>query len=264
LYFVQALNPYLEKKNDIDDQISNYYYGPLSKNDTSSIISITAAYIFIIESAIYIVALYIARTYGDPNIVIGPLCLDWNMWGNLFFFLGSLGYLYTAYTAYFHIETRETEYLNIFLASLFVLDSMCYLFAVIWSENSKVRLRPEMKVSFDSNIDWYFLATLFYILGSVAYQVQAIQAFLKQESSLSNLVAATVFMIDAPLYVVSSFHKRVDDDEIDLTQRENLFIIEKSKKSIAIALVKNKTAIGKCASFESEESSLLRKQTIID
>ena len=153
------------------------------------------------------------------------------MWGNLFFFLGSVGYLYTAYTAYFHVESEISKVVNIFLASLFIFDSMCYLFAIFWSENSKVRFTPEMKIYFKSDIDWYLIATILYICGSVTYVVQAVQVYLLQDSSLSNLIAASVFMVDGPLYVASSFHKRDDDadSEVDIFHRRYIFIIEKGE-----------------------------------
>jgi hypothetical protein len=49
LYFLQALNPYLTSYDTLDDQLmSYYYYGPISRNKASSIISIAAAYIFVV------------------------------------------------------------------------------------------------------------------------------------------------------------------------------------------------------------------------
>lgn len=123
---------------------------------------------------------------------------------------------------YFRELSYETEILNIFLAALFVLDSFCYLFALIWSANSVVRMTRKTSCPLKSSIDWYLIATILYIIGSVVYQIQSVQAYLNQDSTISNLVAACIFMVDAPLYVVSVFHR----SEVGFWERKNMFIIE--------------------------------------
>ena len=132
----------------------------------------------------------------------------------------------TACTSYFRELAYETEILNIFLAALFVLDSFCYLFALIWSANSVVRMTRKTPFPLKSSIDWYLIATILYIIGSVVYQIQSVQAYLNQDSTISNLVAACIFMVDAPLYVVSVFHQRNEDSEVGFWERKNMFIIE--------------------------------------
>jgi len=79
LYFAQALNPFLKSYNTQDDialEYKYYYYGPESKDEASPSISITAAVIFIVESALYILGLYLARSYGD-SATLSAFYLDW-------------------------------------------------------------------------------------------------------------------------------------------------------------------------------------------
>jgi len=144
----------------------------------------------------------------------------------LFFLLGSLGYLVTACTAYVHKFPYETNVLNIILAAIFILDSLFYLFALIWSKYSVVSMKHTIKCPFHSRIDIYLIATLLYIAGSVVYLVQSVQVYLRQDSSVSNLLAACIFMVDAPLYVASVFHERNEDNELGFLLRRNIFIID--------------------------------------
>ena len=233
IYFVQALNPFLPEEK-VEEAMEDAYYsyyedGPLTENHISAWMSVVAAFIFVIESSMYIIGWYIGRTFGDQSISLNPWYLDMNHWGNLLFFLGSLGYLYTSYT-YFHEElARTTHLVNIFVGVLFIFDSLFYFFAIIWAENSVLRFTIPPTWTFRSSIDWYLIASLLFILGSIIYLMAAIMASKignKVEVAYLNLYGAVVFMIDSPLYYISAFQERSDEVELDFLKRKNYFFID--------------------------------------
>ena len=235
IYFVQALNPYLPEVDDPegDDLYSYYEDGPFTSNHVSAWMSIAAAWIFVIESFMYIVAWYISRNYGDKTIRLNAWHLDWNHWGNVLFLLGSCGYVFTSYTGFYGVLGEETRAANTFIAFLFVVDSFFYLFAIIWADNSKVRFTYVPNWTFRSAFDWYFLATLLFIFGSFIYLVAALDTSYseKEEVAALNLYAAIVFIIDSPLYYLSNFQERLESTEVDLLDRQNYFFIEHNANS---------------------------------
>jgi uncharacterized membrane protein len=84
LYFAQALNPFLNVYNIQDEQAlayNYYYYGPESRDDVNSWISIIAALIFIAESVFYVIGLHFERTYGNESVVLNAYYLDWLVQG---------------------------------------------------------------------------------------------------------------------------------------------------------------------------------------
>ena len=149
--------------------------------------------------------------------------------------IGSFGYLVTACTVYKHSYYNETSELNLSLSVLFVVDSFLYLAAIIWSKASKVRFEYDIHASlaFSSRIDWYLIATILFIAGSVAYLVVEIQARLGEDSSDTNLLAAVILFVDAPCYLVTSYQIRNEHIEINLLERKNIFLIEESQIEIS-------------------------------
>ena len=232
IYFVQALNPFLPD-NDIEEEESVYYSyyedGPFTDNDISKWMSVVAAIIFVVESSMYIVGWYIGRTFGDQSIVLHPWYLDMNHWGNLLFFIGSLGYLYTSYT-YFHENLAQTtHFVNICMGVLFIVDSILYMLAIIWPENSLLRFTVPPTWTFRSSIDLYFIASLLFVLGSIIYLLAAVMASRlgdKEIVAYLNLCGAIVFMVDSPLYYISAFQERSDEVELDFLKRKNYFFID--------------------------------------
>ena len=232
IYFVQALNPFLPDSDSGDELQSYYSYyedGPLTDNNVSAWMSVVAAIVFVIESCMYIIGWYIGRTYGDQNIVLNPWYLDMNHWGNVVFFGGSWGYLYTSYT-YFHTNlATTTHFYNICMGVLFIVDSILYLLAIIWPENSLLRFTPSPAWTFRSSIDWYFIASLLFFFGSVVYLLAAVMASRlgnKEEVAYLNLYGAVIFMIDSPIYFISAFQERSDEVELDFLNRKNYFFID--------------------------------------
>ena len=236
LYFIQALNPFIGDDND--DNNGYYYQGsPMSEYNIAGWISLIACIIFVIESVMYIIGWYVSRNYGDPNIELSDWYLDWNFWGNLFFLIGSIAYLFTSIT---FLDARFESYsdiINVFTGLLFIFDSLFYLFAIIWSNHSRVRKNYTRKISFYSNIDWYFVATVFYIFGSILYYITAILAYYKHSSSKWNLFASFIFIIDSPLYLLSSYQFRSETDEIEFLDRDNLFLISNNRSYVHLSKV---------------------------
>jgi hypothetical protein len=232
LYFLQALDPFMDRtsNNEDDAKINGYYSdGPLDDSGVSGWLSLIASFIFVIESMFYIISWSVCRYYGDLSITLSPWYLDWNHWGNIFFLLGSLGYVYTAtiFMTYRKMYHDRMVVLNVLLAVIFVLDSIFYLLALIFSQYSSVRYTYQRAKTFDFPLDLYFIATLLFILGSVMYLVEAVQTYrVDSAADWSSFLAAAIFMLDAPLYLASAFQRRSEYDEVDFTSRKNIFMLE--------------------------------------
>ena len=113
LYFVQALNPYLPSHEYSADDVY-YSSGPLDEFDISGWLGIIAACLNVIESLFYIIDWTLERYELCPPLVLNeeqrllkerisndaqsyPWYADWNLWGNLLFLVGSIGYTFTSY-----------------------------------------------------------------------------------------------------------------------------------------------------------------------
>lgn len=233
LYFLIALDPFMSKGPDHqnDDAKWNGYYsdGPLDDSGLSSFLSLIASFIFVIESLFYIISWSICRQYGDMMIALSPWYLDFNHWGNLFFFIGSLGYVYTAiiFMSYRKLYHDRMAVLNILLAIVFVLDSLLYLLALIYSQHSVARYVYQQKRTFEFTLDLYFIATILFIAGSIVYLIESVQSYYGQSAAdYSGFIAATIFLFDAPIYLASAYQRRNEFDEVDFTSRKNLFFLE--------------------------------------
>jgi hypothetical protein len=234
LYFIQALDPYLDpyiETSADDNKLFGYYSdGPLDDLGISAWLSLVAGIIFVIESMFYIISWYIGRNCGDMNIKLNEWYFDWNHWGNIFFLVGSLGYIFTSvvYMSGRRIYHQQADAVNLAMGVLFVFDSIFYFLAIVQSEYSRCRssyVQP-CKCTFDSLIDIYLIATLVFIVGSVVYLIEAVQAHYQEEDAVSsNLVAASIFLLDAPLYLVSLYQYR-SDNEIAFLERKNFFLLE--------------------------------------
>jgi uncharacterized membrane protein HdeD (DUF308 family) len=142
---------------------------------------------------------------GDRLARIGE---TWVFWGNVLFVLGSVGYVVTAtMTMMGCCEVANME-LNLYLALLFIIDSIVYTMGAFAGESARVA-RPEGAIPwFRSNVDYYFLATFFFVLGSILYFVSALMVKLKQDAKWVNLWAGVIFVIDAVFYLASTLQYR--------------------------------------------------------
>lgn len=145
---------------------------------------------------------------GDIKSRIGE---SWNFWGNVLFVLGSVGYVVTAIMTVYKFTGKEYDELNFFLSILFIVDSILYGYGLNAGETSQTS-RPEGAVSwFRSSIDWYSLATMLFMLGSVLYFISALMVKLHADSqwvNFVNLLGGLTFAIDGPLYLASGLQFR--------------------------------------------------------
>jgi uncharacterized membrane protein YtjA (UPF0391 family) len=233
LYFIQACDPFFKTKVDDDDAKLNGYYsdGPLDDTGVSGTISLAASIIFVVEAVLYIISWYLCRNYGDMSIPISNWYLDWNHWGNILFLVGSVGYIYTADI---FMSSRKKDHVimsivNVAMAVVFVFDSIFYFLALVFSDQCKTRFTYKQTRTFEYSIDLYLIATILFIVGSIIYLIEAVQAYNDDPfSELSSLLGSIVFMIDAPLYLLSIYQRRYDFDEVDLFNRKYFFVLEYS------------------------------------
>jgi hypothetical protein len=173
---------------------------------------VIAACIFIIESTIYIFGWLVGRRLLRINkIKPPPWYTDWNFWGNLLFWLGSWGYLFTDTCYMLGCYPEQSKYMNVLLGILFVFDSVFYTLACFDGETSRAPAHMEFNLTFDSTFDWYLAACTLFIVGSCLYLVAAIQDCYEMDTTLIYFVAAVNFMVDSVLYLMSAFHRRDPD-----------------------------------------------------
>ena len=119
---------------------------------------------------------------------------------------------------------------DVLIAIIFVLDSFCYTFAVFHGEHSRVRrgdaLDKMSRYKFRSRIDWYLIATLLFVVGSLVYLLSAVTSFIGMDSSGISLLGSCVFLLDAPIYVISGLQYRDEEREVYILFRQNAFIID--------------------------------------
>jgi hypothetical protein len=243
LYFIETLGPFVtfcehhrsaavntstitnESYYATDDYY--YYYAeyleehPLYQSHVDGWLGVCASFIFDLESSIYIFGWILGRQQMRRNHEkMYPFYLDFNYWGNLLFFLGSFGYnvtdalyLWSEYDPQI-LSPHSTRYnfyrtFYLLLAINFLIDALCYFLACVYGETSRAPTHLNLtQHSFRSKIDWYLLACLTYIIGSSMYVWQAVCTYCDIDSKVADITAASVFVIDAMLYVISTYHDR--------------------------------------------------------
>jgi hypothetical protein len=172
-------------------------------------VGFTAAMLFLIESLMYVYGWYIDRQiHIERGEMLARLGETWNFWGNVLFVMGSFGYVVSAAMVLGNCCEAANMELNLYLAVLFVVDSIIYTIGVCAGETSRVA-RPEGTIAwFRSTFDYYSLATSFFFLGSVLYFVSALMTKLHRDPKWVNLWAGIIFVIDSMLYVVSTLQHR--------------------------------------------------------
>ena len=98
-------------------------------------------------------------------------------WGNILFLIGSIGYLITAEAYFYGVYAYEAAWGNLSLAILFQIDSILYVFEMNQGSTSKADTNVAVLRSADqkrlgvikvfiSELDYYFLATVGFIIGT--------------------------------------------------------------------------------------------------
>jgi hypothetical protein len=225
LYFLQGIYIYAEPN-------STYYF--------QCIASLIAAVIFVISSLLYHVGWMVHRSFLSPNELLKyPMFEDYNLFGNIVFIVGSVGYMFPSVYYLKDEYPQATKILNFLLAILFIIDAILY-FIALTDENQLITdietNSSEDKIAdvdwctvdsyrFHDDFDWYFLATLLFLLGSVVYLIAAILDLYSKSPVTANFIAAVVFLFDSPFYVASGLQKR-NGNEVAFWKRKNYFYIE--------------------------------------
>ena len=194
LYFLQSLSP---------------FFPHLYSKGEDAWMGLIGAILFLIESLMYSFGWYIDRqVHIERGEIMNRISESWNFWGNLLFVMGSIGYVITGIMGVMNCCKQANLELNLYLALLFIVDSILYTLGLFSGESSRVP-RPESSVSwFRSSIDWYFLATVFFMIGSVLYFVSAVMSKLDYDSRWINIFAGLIFVIDGPLYLIAGLQFR--------------------------------------------------------
>jgi hypothetical protein len=228
LYYIEAIAPYIPDSTS-DDAAEIYYDGVLYEDKASAKMDLTACVIFLVESIIYIVGWHLGRReLRREALQLRPYHEDWNFWGNWLFFFGSIIYQIISVMQYNGLEEYVCNVLNLFNSLLFLLDSVLYTFAMFHGECSRApsNISSDGKWSFRSQVDWYMLACLLFVVGSFVYVVAAMQTMQNESAIFWNLLGAIIFLVDAALYIASAFHYRNEDMEGDIADRRYLWWIE--------------------------------------
>lgn len=196
LYFLQSLSPFSPG---------------MFTHAEEAWMGFTAAMLFLIESIMYVFGWYIDRQiHIERGEMLARLGETWNFWGNVLFVMGSIGYVVTSAMVLLNCCEEANMELNLYLAVLFIFDSVIYTFGVYAGESSRVA-RPEGTIAwFRSGFDYYSLATALFFLGSVLYFVSALMTKLHRDPKWVNLFAGVIFVVDGGLYVVSTLQHRDD------------------------------------------------------
>ena len=206
---------------------------PFFAADIGGWLGILAALVFLIESTIYVGAWNLGRKY-DTTLLWWE---DWNFWGNALFSIGSTGYLVTSVFDLLGVYSYLSSVANFWIAVLFVVDAICYIFAM--RKGAKARATRQDSFGYASpdgcltrfyfksgNVDWYILASLGFLIGSILYVVAAYLDFIEVDTTNLYLTGALLFQVDALLYSISGFQVREEDFELPITQRKVFFLIE--------------------------------------
>jgi len=192
-------------------------------------LSFSAAIIFLVESFLYMYGWHIGRKSMADSWSQGrvkPFFQDWNFWGNFFFIVGSIGYQINSFAELTDSYQTEALILDFSMAVCFVIDSLLYLFALFEGEHSRAPRIRDAAYTLRYDLDFYFQGTIFFILGSLVYLGAAVQDLLFIDSSFMNLLGALIFLIDAPLYIISGYQFRDEKREVPIFNRGNILFIE--------------------------------------
>eukprot|EP00475_Leptophrys_vorax_P018182 TRINITY_DN2480_c0_g1_i2.p1 TRINITY_DN2480_c0_g1~~TRINITY_DN2480_c0_g1_i2.p1 ORF type:complete len:318 (+),score=72.17 TRINITY_DN2480_c0_g1_i2:162-1115(+) len=226
LYFAQAFGP---------------WYPDLYNDPNFNNMNLAAAYIFIIESTIYMVGWVLGRQQilreGYKPI---PILQDANLAGNLLFLLGSIGYAVTAHWSAQNVHPNQQVIVNFAMAVVFVVDSFLYLYAIKQGAHSTTSaLAHDSRWCFDSPVDIYLIASIGFIIGSFVYMAAGIYNWMgtfgdgstdySNQLNLCYMLGAVVFVIDSPLYLLSGFQRRDVTKEVPFRKRRSTFFIENSE-----------------------------------
>jgi hypothetical protein len=127
---------------------------------------------------------------------------------------------------------------------LFVVDSLFYLFALLQGSTSRTsskyndisnKQNKDMEDNLNNiknkkRLDYYLVASLLFVFGSIIYVIASIQQYYGITSDLMNLIGAIIFMIDSLFYILSAFQFRSDDLEVPFIHRSNIFLISIANK----------------------------------
>jgi hypothetical protein len=161
--------------------------------------------------------------------------IDWDFCGNLLLFISAIGYQIAAIGWQQWIFIEQVEILDITLAFLSLLISFFYFLAIVESVDvaqTPDYLRPiidnphRCTLYFESSIDWYLLATVFFIISSVLYCLTSIYEVWELNSSHLNLATSLCLVFDGCLYIIAGLQDRKRPDEIPLWSRQSPFLLE--------------------------------------
>ena len=256
LYIAQASIPYYTpapsssataSDGTTDDAAADYYdlddgyEGPYYSKNATGWEGLWAGIIFEIESSIYIFGWLVAReSERQHNKTPMIWWKDWNFHGNLWFFLGSTGYLIVAIWALESSHPYESAVGLIAMSFVFLFDSVFYFMALLGGSHSRSG-RPHgthaaHNYTLESSVDFYFFASLLFILGSIVYIIASLQAYQGKNSDAMNMLGAAVFVVDSILYLLSGRQSRDEEDEMPIVERA------KSRKSIHLTHRKSLSA----------------------
>eukprot|EP00475_Leptophrys_vorax_P003130 TRINITY_DN11814_c0_g1_i1.p1 TRINITY_DN11814_c0_g1~~TRINITY_DN11814_c0_g1_i1.p1 ORF type:complete len:276 (-),score=53.25 TRINITY_DN11814_c0_g1_i1:48-875(-) len=233
LYFAQAFGP---------------WYPDLYNDQNFGNMNLAAAYVFIAESLIYMIGWHLGRQkmIEDREEPI-PMYKDANLMGNVLFIVGSVGYVFTAHWNADETYPDQQVQLNFAMALLFVIDSFIYLYAIKQGAHSRTAaVTQDFPWYFSSPVDVYLIASIGFVFGSAVYLAAAIDDWIDNfgdgtedytdELNIYYMLGAVIFVIDAPLYLLSGFQRRDVKKELPFNKRHNTFIIERIEMSTTAIL----------------------------
>lgn len=150
---------------------------------------------------------------------------------------------------------------SFFMAIIFIVDSLFYFFALLSNvDNSRVRTsvhqHNDERLVLRSRLDFYFVATLLFFIGSIFYLLSALDALHGNKgahtsyitsskilnvlictyinihvlnytaiwTSFWNLIASFIFLIDSPMYLLSGWQERSECDEVHFLNRRYVYL----------------------------------------
>ena len=109
-----------------------------------------------------------------------------------------------------HIAYLLHELLIIVTPFLFLASAICYLYGVKEGEIAHSSRKGTALYCFRSFIDYYYIATLLFVISTMTYIVSHIQYYCSFDYKLMNLSAAVMNVISAVFYLISGFQVRND------------------------------------------------------
>jgi hypothetical protein len=185
---------------------------------------------FVIESSFYILAWIVSR-YDKDNKHLKPFHRDYNIWANILLFIVALGYFINSifYIKEIYITTYEDG--NTTYGALLCVIGVLYLFGILNGEHSRSPVRSATNnCIFRSKFDWYLFATLFFFFGSLFNFIAAVLEYydvdgIAVDDRFFNLATSIVYLVGAPIYIISGFQDRCEE-EIPFSSRMYYFFIE--------------------------------------